>query len=396
MIHKKAGYALALSTAMLAAACGGGGGGSNSNDNPSGGGTTPTPQSLTVAGPLDTVQTAVTSTVFVPLVSATAGTPLQPVLLCANGIATRNLLDIADAFANGLASPSTLLTTAPRQAQLAATALVGNLSGLLTALNGTQSCLGGSAAPTTGIPTTNPLAGTPLAALGDQLLPVLLSASQQLAPGAGGVSSPLSAVQLAGIVEQLSNAFSTGLAALPPNVLTAPILGGSLVTVDDALSQLASLTSLASSGGTPQALAASLQTLAESVIGNLLTQVVPVTNLQSLAGVGAPTDLLATLQGAVATLTAGLGTNPTTPLPANPLSGAGFDGLTGVINQLVTSLPTALTGTAGLTPLAAALGQVQTLLGSLLGIVGGGTGGIGGGGSGGGCLLGFLGLCRPT
>lgn len=386
MIQKKAGYALILSAAMLTAACGGGGSG-GSTDNPSGGGSTPTPQSTTVAGPLDTVQTAVTSTVFVPLVSATAGTPLQPVLLCANGIATRNLLDIADAFANGLASPATLLTTAPAQAQAAVTALVGNLSGLLTSLNGTQSCLGGSTAPTTGIPTTNPLAGTPLAALGDQLLPILLSASQQLAPGAGGVPSPLSALQLAGIVEQLSNAFSTGLASLPSDVLTAPILGGSLVTVDDALAQLASLTDLAASGAAPQVLATSFQTLAESVINNLLTKVLPVANLQTLAGGGAPTNLVATLQAAVASLTAGLGTSPTTPLPANPLGGVGFEGLTGVINQLVTTLPTALTGTAGLTPLAAALGQVQTLLGSLLGL--GGSGG----GTGGGCLLSFLGLC---
>ncbi|MBA4284206.1 MAG: hypothetical protein C0434_01585 [Xanthomonadaceae bacterium] len=389
MIHKKAGYALILSAAMLTAACGGGGS-SGSSENPSGG-TSPMPQSTTVAGPLDTVQTAVTSTVFVPLVSATAGTPLQPVLLCANGIATRNLLDIADAFANGLASPATLATTAPAQAQAAVTALVGNLSGLLTSLNGTQTCLGGSTAPTAGIPTTNPLAGTPLAALGDQLLPILLSASQQLAPGAGGVPSPLSALQLAGIVEQLSNAFSTGLASLPSEVLTAPILGGSLVTVDDALAQLASLTDLAASGATPQVLATSFQTLAESVINNLLTQVLPVANLQTLAGGGAPTDLVATLQAAVASLTAGLGTSPTTPLPANPLGGVGFEALTGVINQLVTTLPTALTGTAGLTPLAAALGQVQTLLGSLLGL--GGSGGGTGGGSGGGCLLGFLGLC---
>ena len=390
MIHRKAGYALILSTAMLTAACGGGGS-SGSSDNPSEGGTSPTPQSTAVVGPLDTVQSAVTSTVFVPLVSATSGTPLQPVLLCANGIATRNLLDIADAFANGLATPSTLLTTAPAQAQAAVRALVGNLSGLLTSLNGTQTCLGGSDAPSTAVPTTNPLAGTPLAALGEQLLPVLLSASQQLAPGAGGNVAPLSAVQLAGIVEQLSAAFSTAVGSLPSEVTTAPIVGGSLLTVDDALAELASLTGLAASGATPQALATAFQTLAQSVIDNLLTKVLPVANLQDLAGGGAPTDLVATLQAAVATLTAGLGTSPTTPLPANPLSGAGFEALTGVIDQLVTALPTALAGTSGLSPLAAALDQVETLLGSLLGIVGGNTGG----GSGSGCLLGFLGLCPP-
>lgn len=392
MIPKKAGYALILSTTVFAAACGGGGS-SGSSDNPSGG-TNPTPQSTAVAGPLDTVQTAVTTSVFSPLVGATAGTPLQPVLLCANGVATRNLLDIADAFLNALGTPATLLQTAPAQAQAAVTALVGNLSGFLTSLNGVQTCLGGSNAPSLGIPSTNPLAGTPLAALGEQLLPVLLSASQQLsAAGSNGVAATLTAVQLASIVGQLSTAFSTAVASLPSEVLTAPIVGGSLVTVDDALAQLASLTSLASSGATPEALAAALQTLAESVLNNLLTEVVPVDNLQSLAGVSAPSDLVATLQAAVATLTASLGNSPTVALPANPLSGAGFEALTGVVNQLVTSLPAALAGTAGLTPLATALDQVQKLLGSLLGIVGGS--GSGGSGSSGGCLLSFLGLCAP-
>ena len=380
MTIQKASRALILTTAVLMTACGGGGS-SGGTDNPSGG-VTPTPQSTTVAGPLDTVQNAVTTTLFSPLVTATNGTPLQPLLLCTNGIATRNLLDIADAFANGLASPSTLLQTAPAQAQAAVGALVGNLSGLLTALNGTQTCLGGSNAPSLGVPTTNPLAGTPLAALGDQLLPVLLSASQQLAPGAGGVASPLSALQLAGIVDQLSTAFSAGLAALPTNALTAPILGGSLLTIDDALAQLSSLTDLAAAGATPQVLAAAFQTLTQSVLGNLLTQVLPIANLQDLAGVGVPTDLVATLQAAIATLTAGLGTSPTTPLPGNPLGGVGFAGLSGVISQLTSALPTALTGTAGLSPLAVALGQLQTLLGTLLGL----------GGSGG-CLLSFLGLC---
>ena len=119
---------------------------------------------------------------------------------------------------------------------------------------------------------------------------------------------------------------------------------------------------------------------------NLLTQVLPIANLQGLAGVGVPTDLVATLESAIATLTAGLGTSPTTPLPNNPLGGVGFDGLSGVITQLTSALPAALTGTAGLSPLAVALGQLQTLLGSLLGLGGGSSG----------CLLGFLGLCPTT
>lgn len=384
MLDKKNLLIPMFAAVMLAAGCGGGGGSDGMTDNPSDGGGTLTPQSAAIVGPLDTVQTAVTESVFLPLVTATDGTPLQGVLLCANGIVTRNVLDIVDAFANGLASPSTLIATSPADAQAAVTALVGNLSGLLTSLNGAQTCLGGSSAPTLGIPTTNPLAGTPLEALGDALLPALLSASQQLAPLTGGAPS-LTAVQLSDLVAQLSDAFSTGLAALPSEALTAPLVGGSLVTVDDALAQLASLTALAEGGGTPEALAAGLQTLAQSVVGNLLTQVLPVANLQDLAGVGAPTDLVNVLQDAVAGLVASLGSNPTSALPANPLSGDGFAALTTLIDTLTAQLPGALTGTAGLTALQAALGQVQTLLGSLLG--------IGGGDGEGECQLGLLGLC---
>lgn len=383
---KKTMFTTMLATLLLAAGCGGGGGSDPGTDNPSGGGGTPAPQSTTVAGPLDTVQTAVTSSVFVPLVTATDGTPLQSVLLCTNGIVTRNVLDIADAFANGLATPATLITTTPAQAQAALTALVGNLSGLLATFDGTRTCLGGSDAPAIGVPTTNPLAGTPLEALGAALLPTLLSVSQQLAPLPGGGAPSLSAVQLSGLVAQLSSAFTTGLAALPPEVLTAPLVGGSLVTVDDALARLAALSSLAATGGSPESLAAGLQALSQSVLGNLLTQVLPVANLQDLAGGGVPTDVVGTLQAAVASLVASLGTDPTGALPANPLSGVGFASLTTLLDTLTAQLPTALTGSSGLTALEAALGQVQTLLNTLLGIGGGG----GGGGS---CQLGLLGLC---
>jgi len=382
VLQKKT-FATMIAALLLATGCGGGSS-APATGSPAPGGTGSTPQSAAVAGPLDTVQSAVTANVFVPLVTATEGTPLQSVLLCANGIATRNVLDVADAFANGLANPATLIVTTPAQAQAAVTALVGNLSGLLTSFDGTRTCFGGSTAPTTGVPATNPLAGTPLAPLGDALLPVLLSASQQLAPLAGGGVPSLSAVQLSGLIAQLSNAFSDGIAALPPEALTAPLVGGSLVTVDDALARLAALANLASTGGSPEALATSLQSLAQSVLGNLLTQVLPVGNLQDLAGGGASTDLVATLQAAVAALTASLGTDPTTALPANPLSGVGFASLTTLLDTLTAQLPGALTGSAGLTALEAALGQLQTLLNGLLGL---------GGGGGSTCQLDLLGLC---
>ncbi len=363
-------YALAFAAVTLVA-CGGGGGTDTS---------TPT-SAPAVVGPLDSAQNAVANTVFAPLVEATAGTPLQGVLACGNSIVTRNVLDIADAFANALASPSTLVSTAPTAAQGAVTALVGNLSGLLGSLNGSITCFGGSAGDIP-VPTTNPLAGTPLAPIGDALLPVLTAASQQLIAPAGGATPQIGATQLATIVSQLADAYNTALAQIPPEALSAPVLGGTLTTVGNALSNLDILTTQAATGAGATVLAASFQTLATTALDNLLTLVLPVGSLQDAAGGGASTDLVATLQAAVASLTGGLASSPTTALPVNPLGAVGFAALPNIISQLTASLPAGLTGTAGSTPLAAATGPLQTLLNSLLAPL-----------TGGGCLLAILGLC---
>lgn len=374
-MFKKAALSVAIAT-LLTAGCGGGSGSSGS-----GSGTTP--QSATVAGPLDPVQTSVKSSVITPLTTATAGTPVQGVLQCADSVVNQNTLDIADAFANGLANPSTLAATTPAEAQAALAALVSNLSGLLSSLGGTAGCTGLAAGSAT-VPTTDPLAGTPLAPLSAALLPALTSAQQQLAGGAGG-SAPLSATQLSSIVAMLSDAYSGAVAQLPGSATSAPIVGGTLVTVGDALGQLKTITAAATSGANPTVLSADLQALAQTVLTDLTTKVVPVGTLQGTAGGGASTDVLAQIQAAVASLTGGLGSAPTTALPGNALGGAAFAPLTGLISQLSAGLPTSLAGSAGSTPLAAALGPVQSLLGSLLAAPG-----VGGGTT---CPLHFLGLC---
>lgn len=400
---KQFSLAAVVACAVALSACGGGGGsssgsgssgGGGSGGGGGGGGTTP-PASASISGPLDTVQTAVGTTVISPLVQATAGTPLQGVLLCANSIVTVNTLDIADAFANGLSNPTTLVSTTPAQAQAAVSALVSHLSDLLTSLANTSgssnACNGGAAGSTT-VPTTNPLAGTPLAALGDQLLPVLLSAQQQLGSG----STPLDATQLAGILATLSSAMDTAVASLGGVTGSAPIVGGVITSVQGALSQLSALATSAASGGDPTQIAGALQGLANGVLSQLLTQVLPVGNLQDLAGAGASTDLVAQLQAAVASLTGGLGTDPTTALPANPLNGLGFAALPTLVDSLVTELTGSLGGaTAGSSPLTLATTLVQSVLGNLLGLAGGGSGGSGGsgGGSSQGCTLSILGLC---
>lgn len=364
-------YGAALLATLLAAGCGGSGGSAAS----------PSPQSITVAGPLDPVQTSLGTQVFAPLSTALANTPLQGVLLCADSVVTQNTLDIADAFANGLASPTTLSSTTPAQAQAALTALVGNLSGLLTSLAGGAGCTG-SAGSTAAIPTTNPLAGTPLEPLGAALLPALISAQQQLTGIVGGSTAPLSAMQLTTILTTLRDAYNEGIAQLPSTVTAAPIVGGTLLTVQDALAQLSAISADAVGGTTSTVLATELQLLAQTLLDDLLTQVVPVQTLQAAAGTTAVTDLVAQIEAAVATLTAPLATGPNVPLPTDALGQTSFSSLQGVITQLGTSLPTGLSGTSGQTPLDAALGALTALLDSLVATT-----------TGGGCLLGFLGLC---
>ncbi len=368
-------YALAFATITLVA-CGGGGGG---NDSTAPGSTPSTAPA--VAGPLDPAQDSVANMVFAPLVEATVGTPLQAVLACGNSIVTRNVLDIADAYATGLSSPSTLVSTAPAAAQGALTALVGNLSGLLGSLTGATTCFGGSAGDIA-VPTTNPLAGTPLAPIGDALLPALTAASQQLTASSSGTAPQIGATQLATIVAQLSDAYSMALTQIPPEALTAPVLGGTLTSIGNSLAGLETLTTQAASGASPDVLAASFQALATGSLDDLLTLVLPVGVLQAGAGSGASTNLVTTLQAAVASLTGGLAASPTTALPANPLNAASFAVLPDIISQLTATLPAGLAGTAGTTPLAAATGPLQTLLNSLLAPI-----------TGGGCLLAILGLC---
>lgn len=379
---RKISVATAVALSIGLSACGGGGGGASGD-----GGGSVTPSSASISGPLDTVQTDVSTTVISPLVDATSGTALEGVLLCANSIVTYNTLDIADAFANGLANPSTLSSTTPAQAQAAVSALVSHLVGLLNSLAATAantSC-SGTYAGSTIVPSNNPLTGTSLAALGTQLLPALTSAQQQL-----GGSSTLSASQLASILASLSTALNAGMSSISGVTDNAPVLSGVLVAVQDSLAQLNTIAAHASAGANGVVLAGDLQNLAETVLNDLLTQVMPVSDLQSLAGAGAPTDVLAELQAAVATLTASLGTNPTTALGSNPLSASGFSSLTPLVDSLSTELLSSFSGVSGASSaLTLASTLVQTALGSLLSLSGSGSNTS----SGAGCSLSLLGLC---
>lgn len=373
-MFKKISLAAVVALGTVLTGCGGGGGGGN-DGNPSGGGGGST--NPTVAGPLDTVQASLSDSVISPLKSAAIGTPLEDVLACTDSVVNQNVLDIADAFAAALANPATLASTAPAEAQAAVMSLIANLSGYLNSLSSltnVATCTG-DAFGGTSIPTSNPLAGTPLEALGTQMLQALTQA-QALIPTNG---SALSAAQLNSIVTLLSSGFTSGLGGIGTDPSDLPIIGGSLLSVEDALAQLQLLTAGGAAGiPDPTALAAQFQTLAQSVLSGQLTQLLPVGDLQSLAGGG---DLLATFQAAITQLTGGLGTlgaGGLPALPANPLSGAGFAGLDSLLDLFTGAggLPTALDG-ATLTQLLNVGGSnpLTALISSLTTPIGGGGGG---------------------
>lgn len=254
-------------TAMLAlTACGGGGGGD------SGSGTSTTASSKSVAGPLDTVQTTLSSSVLGPLESATAKTPLAGVLKCADGLVVSNVLDIADVVLNGLQNPSTLASTAPAEVQTQLNQVAQNLVGLINALASKSGC--GTAATGSG----NPLAGTALAPLGDQLLPVL---QQIIAQTGSGNSNGFAS--LAALVKQLDTALQTALAQIPASAKTAPIVGGALTTLDAALNDTASLLTAVANNDSA-GLKTSFQNLLNNLLVNVSTGIVPLTLIESSAG----------------------------------------------------------------------------------------------------------------
>jgi hypothetical protein len=365
---KKLGIAALAAATIVLAACGGGGGSDSPSSTSSGSSTSTTPQS--VAGPLDTVQSTLSSTVLAPLESATANTALSGVLTCANSLVVSNVLDIADAVLNGLQNPASLASTTPAQVQTQLNQLAQNLKGLLTALASQGSCQ----TATTG--TGNPLAGTPLAALGDQLLPVLQQILSQTSSGnTNGFAS------LAALVQQLDTALHTAIAQLPASATTAPIVGGTLTTLDAALSDTASLLTAVANNDS-SGLKTAVQNLLDHLLVNVTTGIVPLTLIEAQAGKpGAISNTVkqaaATLSAAVATalsagttqLLAALNSSQLAPV-VNPVVNGVLPALIAPLTKLLDSLGSASGTTTGGptgTALDALLTPITTLLGSILG-----------------------------
>jgi len=363
----------ALAASMFLAACGGGSSDPSSDSGSSSGNTS-------VSGPLDTVQTTLTGSVLSPLESATAGTPLQGVLVCTDAIVNHNTLDILDAVLNGVQNPGTASTVTPAQVQALVAELANNLGSLLTSLGSSSGGGCGSAASGggtgSGVPTTNPLAGTPLAPLGAALLPIL----QQIQGQTGSGSSGNGLAQLATLVDELNAALQTGLSQIPSSAKSQPIVGGVLTTLGTTVANLSSMMDAVGANNSANFQAAT-QTMLDNLLVNLLTQVVPTSFIETQAG--KPGTITGPIQQAAATfsttvaaalgqgeaqLMAALGSSQLAPV-LSPVLNTLLPDILGPINQALAGVGSGSSSGGGPTgtPLDALLAPLTSVLGSILG-----------------------------
>jgi hypothetical protein len=333
----------ALAAGVIAAGCSGGGGSGGSSSGSAGGSgsssggsnntTGPGGTAVTVSGPLSTVQSTLTGSVITPLEQATAGTPLQGVVTCANDVMIQNTLDVLNSLLNGLENPSSLSTTTPAQLQSVLTEMTNNLGSLLSAMANSGNCSGSTAS----LPTSNPLAGTQLAPLGAALLPVLQQIQTALASGAGSGGGSSGFAQLATLADELNAAFQSGMSQIPSSVLSQPVIGGLLTTLEKSINDLDAMMDAFASNSTTGFQTAT-QNLLTDLLDGLLTQVVPLTTIETDAG--KPGAISGPIETAVATFSsavAGALTQGETQLQT-ALSSSSFAPVMSVINQLLPAI----------------------------------------------------------
>ncbi len=316
-----------------------------------------------VTGPLDAVQTPLSEQVFGQLVGAASGTPLEGTLDCAGQAVVIDIIDVLDSIALALTTaaetqdPAAAFDSAAANIQFSAEELAKDLPGALTALAG-DDCNGGSDDGGDGSAgSDNPLAGTPLAPLGDALAPVL----SQFPTGGGEEGEDLDLQSLSALFHQLSLAFRSGLAQIPAEAATAPVFGGLLTTLDTAFADLdVTLLNLGVYDG--EMTAEALEVTLNHLLINVLTEVVPVNFFEAQAGqVG---TFSGPITDGVNQLTAALGDN---------LLDAALPPLTDALDNPLAVLLDPIENTL----LPALLGPITDGIASALG--GGGTGGDAGG-----------------
>ncbi len=282
-------------------------GGSGSSGSSSGASNTPaqeparTSVSDGVNGPLDQVQTPISDDVFGQIIAGAAGTPLQGSLDCVRQAVVVDTLDVLDSVALALSEAGT--TQDPAVFEAAAANIQFSLGELANDLPGALGVITGADCNSSGGGSTggNPLAGTPLEPLGDALAPVL---SQFPSGGNSGQDADLYALSV--LTNELAMAFRSGVNQLPAEVQSAPFIGGALLTLNTALTDINS-TMYWFSRYNGAAAATELEGALNRALVNTLTQLVPLTTLEDQAG--QPGVLSGPITSGIDQLTSALGSN---------------------------------------------------------------------------------------
>lgn len=254
---------LLVTSLLLVAGCGSSTTGNTNTSNNGGSGGGSDGGDGGVAGPLDVVQTTLSSSVVAPLQDGVAGTPLEAVVGCVDEAVVTDLVDVVDAIALGLesgaggADPAAALEAAAGNIQ---TALLGFGEGavaLIESLAGGPGCQGGGDDD------------------GDN--------GGDTGGDTGGEDVDLAQVSelLTTITGQINDAFQN----VPAEVATAPIAGGVVQLLDDALTDLDLLLTEVGDYNGPAASAAT-DTLLANLLDNLLLDVLPVRAGEEATGSG--------------------------------------------------------------------------------------------------------------
>jgi len=316
-------------------------------------------KSQEVSGPLDIVQEQVVSGIVGDQLGGALPEPLGPTVQCAAD-AINSLVDGPDALLAAMTElgggdPAAAMNDAADQFVGSLQRFAADLQSTLMALANSGECSTVAGGTATGDPLSgNPLAGTPLAPIGAALEPLVsslggLSAGNDSDPNLTTITDVIAPQLL-----MLSSAFSM----VPDEAREAPVLGGLLLTLQDATGDLAfALPAIGDydASGTN----AGVTVLLDNVLSNVLLEVVPVRMIDEQTG----QDLEGRLQPAINTLVSALGTGTSTlitPAFEDLLDGAAspvLDPVEALIGQLLGNIGIAGDPATG-NPLTALLGGI--------------------------------------
>lgn len=226
-----------------------------------------------ISGPLDVLQEPISTQVFDNLETGLSGTPLEGLLGCVDQLLVNDVLDVVDGLlvdiSNGALDPDsdTGFSASLPDVRGAVSNLVTNLQGLQYSLTGGDCALPEGDG-------SSPLAGTPLAPLGEVL------SSLPLVPEDGGFPA------LGEYLQNLQQRLQGALESLPlgdREDVSVPVLSGLLDTLNTALLDL-TVTVASVTSGDPESVQYSISQTLNHLLTNVLTKVVPISDIEAATG----------------------------------------------------------------------------------------------------------------